>query len=68
MEHQSTMIEIEFTILNHFVSVLVDLWASLRYISPQFIEKCKLKTKKLKNAWKVNLTTCTERKLNRDIK
>ena len=41
-DHQSTMVEVEGKISNTFVSILIDLGASLSYIAPRVLEKCKL--------------------------
>ena len=41
-DHQSTMLEIEGKILNTHVSILIDSGASLTYIAPTVVEKCKL--------------------------
>lgn len=68
MEHQSTMINIEYTILNHYVSLLIHPGSSLSYISPRIMEKCKLKTKKLKITWLVQLTTDTKGKVTSHLK
>ena len=44
-EHQA-MVEMEGKIADHSVTVLINPGASLSYISPQFVEKCNLKTEK----------------------
>ena len=49
VEHQSTMIEIEGTIWNQYVSIFIDLGDSLSYISLQIVEKYKFKYEKFKN-------------------
>ena len=46
-EHQPTMVEMEGKISDQSVTVLIDLGASLSYISPQFVEKCNIKTEKI---------------------
>jgi len=63
VENQFTMIEIKGTIINQIVYVLVDLRASLSYISPQIVEMCNLKSKNFKNAWLVKLEMGTKRKV-----
>jgi len=39
-------VELEGTILNGKLSILIDHGTSLNYIKPQLVEKCKLKSKK----------------------
>ena len=46
-EHQATMVEMEGKISDQSVTVLIDSGVSLSYISPQVVEKCNLKTKKI---------------------
>ena len=53
--HQSTMLEVEGKILNTYVSILTDSRASLSYIAPRVVEKCKILKEKKKNAWLVQL-------------
>lgn len=50
VKHQSTMIDIEGTILNQFFYILIDWGNILSYISPQSVEKGKLRSEKFKNA------------------
>ena len=45
-EHQSTMIEIEGMIAEQPIFVLIDPGENLSYVSPQMVEKCKLKSEK----------------------
>lgn len=45
-EHESTMVGAEGKICNQFVSIVIDLGASLSYVSPKVLENCKLVTKK----------------------
>lgn len=47
-EHQSSMIEIEGTISQTLVNILIDTRSSLSYISPMIAEKCKLVKEKYK--------------------
>ena len=51
------MVEIEAMIIKQPVSVLIDLGSNLSYISPQMVEKCKLKLEKFQQAWLVQLAT-----------
>ena len=57
------MVEIQGMIQNKHVSILIDLGASLRYVSPSIAEKCNLHLKKFKNSWFVQLATRTKRKV-----
>ena len=43
-EHQSTMVEMEGMIAKQPVSIFIDLGVTLSYISPQIVEKLKLKS------------------------
>ena len=52
-DHQSTMLEVEGKISNTSISMLIDSGASLSYIAPRVLEKCKLSKEKQKNAWLV---------------
>ena len=52
-DDKSTMLEVEGKISNTSVSILIDSGASLSYIAPRVLEKCKLSKEKKKNAWLV---------------
>jgi hypothetical protein len=43
VDHQSSVVEMEGMISNHSISILIDHGSNLSYVSPQTIEKCKLK-------------------------
>ena len=47
-DHQFTMLEVEGKILITNVSILIDLGASLSYITPRVVEKCKILKEKQK--------------------
>ena len=49
------MIELEGKIITQSVSILVDISASLGYISPRMVELCKLKEQKFKSSTLVQL-------------
>jgi hypothetical protein len=51
----------EGMISNHHVSILIDLGSNLSYVTPQTIEKCKLKQLKHTKSWLVQLATGTKR-------
>lgn len=53
VEFQPTMISFEGKILDQVVSILIDLRATLSYISPEIVEQCKLHIEKFKNSWLV---------------
>ena len=55
--HQSTMLEGDSKILNKHVSILIDSGASLSYIAPRVVEKCKILRENKKYAWLVHLAT-----------
>ena len=42
---------------------MIDPRASLSYIAPQIVEKCKLSVKKFENPWLVQLATGAKRKV-----
>ena len=57
VEYQPTMIEFEGKMFKHMTSSLIDLGASLSYISPSIVELFHLQVKKFKNMSLVELTT-----------
>ena len=54
-EYQPSMVEFEGKISDLIVTVLIDPGATLSYISPKIVEKCKLQTIKFRNPWLVQL-------------
>ena len=66
-KHQSTMVEMEGKIFEKFVIVLIDPGASLSYISPQVVEKYKLRTEKFQQPWLVQLATGTKHKVTHKL-
>ena len=62
------MLEVEGKILNTLVSILINSGASLSYIVPRVVEKCKLVKGKQKNAWLVQLATWVKRKVTESVK
>jgi hypothetical protein len=62
-DHQDSVVEMEGMIANHIVSILIDLGYNLSYVSPQTIEKCKLKQVKHVKSWWVQQATGTKRKV-----
>ena len=68
VDHRSTMLEVEGKILNTYVFVLIDSGASLSYIAPRVLEKCKLSKEKKKNEWFVQLMTRMKMKVTELVK
>eukprot|EP00253_Pinus_taeda_P029084 PITA_29084 len=67
-EYQPTMVEFEGNISNLTVSVLIDPGATLSYVSPKIVERCKLQSTKFKNPWLVQLATGAKRRVVAKIK
>ena len=57
----------EGNISDQSITVLIDPGASLSYISPNIVEKCKLKTEKFQQSWLVQLATRTKRKVTHTL-
>ena len=53
VEYQTSMVEVEGMINQTPVTILIDPGASLSYIAPQIVEKCKLSVDKFENSWLV---------------
>jgi hypothetical protein len=67
VDHQASVVEMEGMIYNHLVSISIDPSSNLSYVSPQTIEKCKLKQVKHDKSWVVKPATRTKRKLTEVI-
>ena len=52
-EYQTSMVEVEGTLKQIPISILIDLGASLSYVSPRIVEKCKLQKCKFQRSWLV---------------
>ena len=50
VEYQTSMVEVEGTINQTPIAILIDPRASLCYISPKMVEKCKLPVEKFENS------------------
>ena len=50
------------------VTILIDEGASLSYIEPTMVEKCKLPIEKFENSWLVQLATGAKRKVTCFVK
>jgi hypothetical protein len=62
-DHQSSVIEIEGKINNTRISILIELGATLSYITLDVVESNKLKKLKHTKSWLVQLATGTKRKV-----
>jgi len=62
VDHQYIVVEIEGMIKNKQVSILIDPWKSLSYITPSLVESCKLKKVKHPKSWLVQLAAGTKKK------
>ena len=67
-EYQTSMVEVEGMINQTPVNILIDPGASLSYIAPQIVEKCKLSVDKFENSWLVQLATGAKRKVTCFVK
>ena len=57
------MVEVQGMMQNQSVSILIESGASLSYVSPSIVEKCKVTLKKFENSWLVQLATGTKMKV-----
>jgi hypothetical protein len=64
-DHQASVVEMEGTIANHLVSILIDPGSNLSYVATQTVEKCNLQPVKHTKSWLVQLATRTKRKVTR---
>jgi hypothetical protein len=62
-DHQALVVDMEGTIANHHVSILIDPGSNLSYDAPQNVEKCKLQQVKHVKSWLVQLVVGTKIKL-----
>ena len=62
-EYKTYMVEVEGMVNQTPVTILIDLGASLSYIAPTMVEKCKLPVEKFKNSWLVQLAIGAKRKV-----
>ena len=67
-DYQTSMVEVEGMINQTPVTILIDPGASLSYIAPQIVEKCKLSVDKFDNSWLVQLATGAKRKVTCFVK
>ena len=52
-EYQNSMVEVKGMINQTPVTILIDPGASLSYLAPKMVEKCKLPVEKFENSWLV---------------
>ena len=62
------MVEVEGMINQTPIAILIDPEASLSYISPKMVEKCKLPVEKFENYWLAQLATGAKRKVTCFVK
>ena len=67
-EYQTSIVEVEGMINQMPITILIDPGASLSYISPKMVEKCKLPVEKIENSWLVQLATGAKRKVTCFVK
>ena len=67
-EYQTSMVEVEGMINQTLVTILIDSGASLSYIAPQIVEKCKSSIEKFENSWLVQLATGAKRNVTSFVK
>ena len=61
-DYQTSMEEVEGKMNQNTISILIDTGASLSYISPDLVEKCKLSVEKFAKSWLVQLATGEKKK------
>lgn len=61
------MVELEGKISNHYVLILIDLCASLRYVSPRIFDLFHLKIVRFKSPWLVELAIEDKRRVNAKV-
>ena len=62
-DYQTSMVEVESTLNQTPISILIDPRASSSYISPDLVEKCKLSVENFAKSWLVQLDTSAKIKL-----
>jgi len=67
-EYQTSMVEVEGMLKQIPISILIDPSASLSYVSPGIVEKCKLQKYKFQKSWLVQLATGMKRKVTDCVK
>ena len=67
-DYQTSMVEVEGKLNQIPISILIDQGASLSYISPDLVEKCKLSIENFAKSWLVQLATGAKRKVTSFVK
>ena len=67
-EYQTSMVEVEGMLNQKPISILIDPGASLSYLSPSLVEKCKLLVDRFTKSWLVQLATGEKRKVINFVK
>ena len=62
------MVKIEGKVSNTSISILIDLGAYQRYVSPKVVNICKLNKDKHEKPWLLQLAASTKRKFSRLVK
>ena len=68
VNYQTSIVEVECKINETPISILSDLGASLSYISPDLVEKCKLSIETFAKSWLFQLATSAKRKVTSFVK
>ena len=68
VDHQTSMVEIEGMLRDKAISILIDLGASLSYVSLRIVEIYKLQQYNFEKYWLVQLDVGTKQKVNRFMK
>ena len=63
VDYQTSMVEVEGKLNQIPISILIDPRASLSYISPDLVEKCKLSVEKFTKSWLFQLDTGAKRQV-----
>ena len=63
VDYQTSMVEVEGKINQIPISILIDPGASVSYISPSLVEKCKLSVENFERSWLVHVDTRAKRKV-----
>ena len=67
-DYQTSMVELDGMINQTPIAILIDPGASLSYISPKLVEKCKLPDENFENSWLVQLVIGAKRKVTCFVK
>ena len=68
VEYLTSMVEVEGMMNQTPITILIAPGASLSYIAPKIVEKCKLSVDKFENSWLVHLAIGAKRKVTCFVK